>query len=132
MCVLRTHGRQTGKIREAALDYAAAPDGGIWIMAGWGAETRWYRNLVADPSVEVAIGRRTRRGTARTVTEPAEAAAAKRAVLLASGLAGRSGGVDPRTASDERLALVYDGLPAVHISFARPEDACPPTSPSTA
>lgn len=118
MCVLRTRGRRTGRVREATLDYARASDGGIWVIAGWGAATQWYQNLLADPGVEVAMGRRVRRGTAAVLVEPGDRIPAVRAVLLASGMAGRSGGIDPRTATDTRLAEVYGGFPVIHIRFA--------------
>ncbi len=50
--LLRVRGRKSGLWREAPLSYLVA-DGAVWIMAGFGARTEWYRNLVVDPGVEV-------------------------------------------------------------------------------
>jgi deazaflavin-dependent oxidoreductase (nitroreductase family) len=118
LCVLRTTGRKTGIAREAALDYAAAPDGGIWLAAGWGTETRWYLNLLADPAAEVMCDGTTRRGLASTVVDPAERLQAIRAILVASGFVARLYGYDPATVSDDRLARDFATTPIVHVSFS--------------
>jgi deazaflavin-dependent oxidoreductase (nitroreductase family) len=118
LLVLRTRGRKSGAWREASLDYAAAPGGdGVLVAAGWGDATQWYRNLLADPRVEVVVRGRRHAGTASVVTEPAEWIRDLRAVLLGSGMAGRSGGVDPRRDPDERLAQAYAGTPVIHVAF---------------
>jgi deazaflavin-dependent oxidoreductase (nitroreductase family) len=117
LCVLRTRGRKSGRVREAALDYAPAPDGGIWLVAGWGRETRWYLNLLADPAVEVTCEGRTRRGVATTVADPAVRLRALRAILAASGFVARMYGYDPRTVPDERLERDFETTPVVHVAF---------------
>jgi deazaflavin-dependent oxidoreductase (nitroreductase family) len=116
LLVLRTRGRRSGLWREAALDFAAAPDG-VLVAAGWGAATRWYGNLVADPHVAVSLGGPWRPGTARTIEDPAERVAALRAVLRAAGAAGRGGGLDPGRDPDEAIAAHYAGIPVVHVRF---------------
>jgi len=115
LCLLRVRGRRSGRPREVVLDYARSPDGAIWLLAGWGNATRWYQNVLANPEVEITIGRRTRPGTARLVTDPAERVRAVRAVLLSSGVAGRMVGVDPAADSDERLATVFEAIPVVAV-----------------
>jgi deazaflavin-dependent oxidoreductase (nitroreductase family) len=70
MLLLVTRGRRSGKRRYSGLNYAE--DGAtVYVMSGYGPRTDWYRNLVADPRVEVRIGRRRWRAVAKTVTEPA-------------------------------------------------------------
>ncbi|HEX7951160.1 MAG TPA: nitroreductase family deazaflavin-dependent oxidoreductase [Candidatus Limnocylindrales bacterium] len=117
LCVLRTRGRRSGKLREAALDYADAPDGGIWIAAGWGRATAWYLNLLSDPRVSVTCEGRTRAGHATSITDPAERLRAIRAILVASGFVARLYAYDPRTASDSRLAADFATTPIVHVAF---------------
>jgi deazaflavin-dependent oxidoreductase (nitroreductase family) len=117
LCVLRTRGRRTGQLREAALDYATAPDGGIWLLAGWGRSTAWYLNLQSDPHVTVTLEGATRTGLATTVTAPDERLGALRAVLVASGFVARLYGYDPRTVTDERLAADFATTPVVHVAF---------------
>jgi len=116
LCILRTKGRKSGIVREVSLNYALAP-GGVWLMAGWGTATQWYANLLADKHAEVAIDGRARAGLAATVEEPAERLRAVRAVLLASGWAGRAYGFDPATVDDERLARATAAFPVIHVGF---------------
>lgn len=67
--LLVTRGRRTGKPRYTGLNYAE--DGGtVYVMSGFGMHTDWYRNLVADPRVEVRVGRRRWPAIASTVTDP--------------------------------------------------------------
>jgi len=80
LCVLRTRGRRTGRIREVPLDYAPAGDG-IYVLAGLGDRTHWLSNLRADPHVEVQFGRRLFPGIACEVTTPAERLVAVRSLL---------------------------------------------------
>ncbi len=66
--LLVTRGRRTGKPRYTGLNYAE--DGGtVYVMSGFGARTDWYRNLVADPRVEVRVGKRRWCAIAETVTD---------------------------------------------------------------
>ena len=63
LMVLRTRGRRTGLIRAAPLGYVVL-DGAIYCCAGFGETTAWYRNVLADPGVEVVLPGRTLRGRA--------------------------------------------------------------------
>ena len=117
LCVLRTRGRRSGRLREVALDYGPAPDGGIWITAGWGRSTAWYLNLQSDPRVTVTLEGATRPGRATTVTDPVERIGALRTVLRASGFVARLYGYDPETVSNERLAADFAAIPVVHVAF---------------
>lgn len=123
LCVLQTRGRRSGKLREAALDYADAPSG-IWVAAGWARSTAWYLNLLAEPRVSVSLEGRRRDGIATTVTDPIERLRAIRAILAASGFVARLYGYDLRTVSDERLDADFEATPIVLVTFA-------PTVPTT-
>jgi deazaflavin-dependent oxidoreductase (nitroreductase family) len=67
--LLRTVGAKTGQRRTNALTYAR--DGADYvIVASMGGAPRspgWYHNLRADPEVEIQIGTRRMRATARAV-----------------------------------------------------------------
>jgi deazaflavin-dependent oxidoreductase (nitroreductase family) len=75
--LLLTHeGRRTGKVRTNPLVYLADGDR-LVIVASYGGAPQhpsWYHNLVANPGVEVQIGKTRRPMTARTAT-PEERAA---------------------------------------------------------
>lgn len=57
--LLTTTGRKSGKPRHTPLEYRREEGSGCpVIMAGWGGNTDWKRNIQADPHVQVQIGRR--------------------------------------------------------------------------
>lgn len=60
--LLTTTGRKSGRPRTQPLLYAQAGDGYAVIASKGGADAHplWYRNLQANPGVEVTIGRVTR------------------------------------------------------------------------
>jgi len=116
LCVLRTRGRRTGRIRQVPLDYAPAGDG-IYVLAGLGDRTHWLSNLRADPHVEVQFGRRVLPGIAREVTTPAEWLVAVRSVLCHCGFVGYCYGFSPFRVSDARLARATRGVRAVRIEL---------------
>ncbi len=66
--LLRTVGRRTGELRTTPLQYERV-DGAICIGSARGTAADWYRNLVADPRVEVRIGRSRFLGSAETITD---------------------------------------------------------------
>lgn len=69
--LLTTRGRTTGRRRTTPLTCFPRADGSIVLVASYGGDARdpaWYRNLRADPEVEVRQGRERRRMQARTAT----------------------------------------------------------------
>lgn len=57
--LLTTIGRKSGKPRHTPLEYRYDPaDDSYFIMAGWGGNTDWFRNVTANPNVSVQVGRR--------------------------------------------------------------------------
>jgi deazaflavin-dependent oxidoreductase (nitroreductase family) len=114
LMMLRTTGRTTGRRREAPLGYAIL-DGAVYCCAGFGRRTAWYRNLLADPRVEVLLPTIALAGTAETVTDEAEWARAFSAYWRAVGIVGRWTLGDVEQASPERLARLRAELPLVRI-----------------
>ena len=56
--LLTTTGRKTGKPRHTPLEYRRKDGSGYFIiMAGWGGNTDWARNIIKDPRVHVQAGR---------------------------------------------------------------------------
>jgi deazaflavin-dependent oxidoreductase (nitroreductase family) len=112
--LLRTTGRKSGKKRYAPLDYAII-DGAVYCLAGFGTGTHWYRNIGADPRVEVILPGGSFAGVAEKVTDDAERVRALRQVGIAGGIPGFGLGVNPRTASDEALREHGATVPVVRI-----------------
>jgi deazaflavin-dependent oxidoreductase (nitroreductase family) len=111
--LLRTTGRRSGLPREVALGYAIL-DGSVYVSAGFGPRTAWYRNLVADPRVEIILPAGRFAGIAEPVTDPEELDRAWRALIRALGILGRAFvcGADARPSV---LAASTAGLPLVRI-----------------
>ncbi len=112
--VLRTRGRRTGRWRDAPLAYAIR-DGAVYVIAGFGPRAHWFRNLQADPKVEVRLPAGAFSGSAEEVTDPEERRAALRDVLRACGLVSPAFGLDPWRDTDEALARKSEGLPLVRV-----------------
>ena len=100
--VIRHRGRKSGKEYLTPVNYAIV-DGEIYCLAGFGPTCDWYRNIMADPRVQLWLpaGRRE----ARAASAPGTAGRAKllREIIIASGFAGPLMGVDQRKLSDEDL-----------------------------
>ena len=57
--LLTTTGRKSGLLRYTPLEYEYDHEGNRYrVAAGWGGNTDWYRNLLANPHVTVQVGRR--------------------------------------------------------------------------
>ncbi len=60
LCLMITHvGRKTGCLRQTVLEvihYDPTTQECI-VMAGYGAQSDWYRNIQAQPAIEVQVGR---------------------------------------------------------------------------
>lgn len=76
ICLLTTTGKKSGQPRTVPLCYMADGDNVILVASQGGVPTnpQWYRNLVADPRVTVAVGRRRREMRARTASADERAA----------------------------------------------------------
>jgi deazaflavin-dependent oxidoreductase (nitroreductase family) len=114
MMVLRTIGRKTGKERYAPVNYAIL-NGDIYCMAGFGKDTHWYRNLQAQPNIEIIIPSGPLAGVAEDVTNSEEVTPAIRQILKNSGLVGFLAGFNPFTISDNELLDKTKDFPLVRI-----------------
>jgi deazaflavin-dependent oxidoreductase (nitroreductase family) len=115
LMVLRTRGRRTGLIRPAPLGYVVL-DGAIYCCAGFGENTAWYRNVLADPWVEVVLPGRTLQGTAIPVSAPYEWTRAYRALIASMGVVGRLTVGNVRELDDAELLAAHGGVPVVRIT----------------
>jgi len=116
--VLRVRGRRTGIIRETPLNYLIE-DGAAWVMAGFGQRTEWYRNLRADPAVELRLPGRRIAGTAEEVSDPATRARMIPRLVRATGLPGTMVVPSPWTTPDEAILDATAWVPLIRI---RPRD----------
>ena len=74
LVVLRSTGAKTGAPRDVPLGYLTDGDDVILIASNYGQPRNpaWYRNLVANPKVEVLAGKRSGTYKATEITDPSE------------------------------------------------------------
>jgi deazaflavin-dependent oxidoreductase (nitroreductase family) len=117
--LLTTTGRTSHLPRHTPLGYLVA-DGAAWVMAGYGPSTLWYRNLVAEPRVEVLLpARPSLRAVADEVLDPAIRARIIPPLVRSMRLPGAIIGADPGTATDEAILELTAWVPLIRL---RPED----------
>lgn len=114
--VLRVRGRKSGIMRSTPLNYLIADDA-VWVMAGFGRRTEWYRNLLADPEVEVRLPGRRFAGTAEEVLDPDVRARMLPRLVRAAGLPGSMVVPSPLTSPDEAILDATAWVPLVRITM---------------
>jgi deazaflavin-dependent oxidoreductase (nitroreductase family) len=112
--VVKTIGRKTGKERYVPVNYAIR-EGNIYCMAGFGKGTHWYRNLQAQPNIEIIIPSGPLAGVAEDATNSGEALVILRQLLKNSGFAGFLAGFNPFSISDTELCEKTKDFPLVRI-----------------
>ncbi len=118
--VLTTTGRKSGLKRRAPVNYARL-NGDVYCLAGFGQSTHWYRNVMADPAVEVWLPDGWWAGYAEEVTDPEDRLSAVRQVMFNSGFAAEAfEGIDPHTISDETLREKAADWPVIRVRLEQP------------
>lgn len=103
--VLTTIGRTSGRPRRTPLNYAIV-DGELYCTAGFGSISDWYRNIRANPEVEIWLPDGWWAGLAQEITDTTARLPLLREVLIGSGIVAPLAGVNPHTLSDEALSAV--------------------------
>ncbi len=110
-----THiGRKSGLRRRTPVNYAEV-DGELYCTAGFGSISDWYRNILANRSVEVWLPEGWWSGIAEEVIDPKLRGPLMRQVLIGSGFAARVVGIDPHTLTDDELETLTDKYQLIHI-----------------
>ena len=112
--VLTHNGRKTGLRRQTPVNFAIV-DGEVYCVAGFGRGSDWYRNLLAEPRVDVWLPKGWWAGIAEDISDSPQRIQIIRQVMIASGFAARLAGIDPLRMSDEELADASASYPLVHI-----------------
>lgn len=116
--LLRTTGRRSGLRRPTPLGYLVA-EGAAWVLAGYGPSTLWYRNLVANPEVEILLPARPPFAARATDTlDPAVRVRIIPRLVRSMALPGTAIGDLPWRASDERILELTAWVPLVRLAPA--------------
>lgn len=130
--VLTTTGRKSGLPRKTPLQYEQL-DGEIYVGSARGESADWYRNLVADPAVQVQLGSEIFTARAEPLRGPVEILAFLhlrlqrhplmiRMLLLMHGL--------PPWAGERDLRRLAERLAVVALRDLRRGSLSAPTSPA--
>ncbi len=128
MLLLRVRGRKSGIVRDTPLTYLIA-EGAAWVMAGFGPTTQWYRNLLADPEIEVWLPGRVLRCRAAEVRDPAVRARILPALTRSAGVPGAMVGCNPWRSPDNRILELLAGTPLVRLTPVEGPIAAGPDDP---
>jgi deazaflavin-dependent oxidoreductase (nitroreductase family) len=114
-------GRKSGLERQVVVEVIGKEgDGDIYYIAsGWGKTSQWYKNLQAQPNIDIQIGRR-RWGVQAIVLPPEEGAQIlmsyrERAPRAARELGAVMGLNMVSSTPDELVAMVRDSLPILAL-----------------
>ncbi|NQV07015.1 nitroreductase family deazaflavin-dependent oxidoreductase [bacterium] len=122
LMVIEHVGRKSGAAYRTPVNFTrCGPD--TYCLAGFGPRTDWYRNVLAQPDIAIWLpdGRWT--AAAVDVSDSSERLPLMRRVLIDSGFASRSVGLNPKVASDETLAAATDSYRLLRITPVEREDA---------
>lgn len=98
-----THtGRKSGLRRRTPVNYALIGDD-LYCVAGFGQVSDWYRNILANPQVELWLPDSWWAATAQDISSEPQRLNLVRLVLLSTGMVAPLYGIDPRKISDAAL-----------------------------
>jgi deazaflavin-dependent oxidoreductase (nitroreductase family) len=117
--VIQHIGRKTGKVRQTPVNYAEV-DGEIYCTAGFGSISHWYRNLLANPEVEIWLPDGRFHAHAQDITDTPNALPLLRQVLINSGFAATAVGLTPQTMSDAELAAATASYRLMRFTKTQP------------
>lgn len=114
--VIRHRGRKSGREYLTPVNYAIV-ENEIYATAGFGPVTDWYRNLLANPDVEIWLPDGRHRAHTCDVSGSPFRARLLREVAIASGFAGPLLGVDQRKLTDEQLEKAAKDYRLIHFEL---------------
>jgi deazaflavin-dependent oxidoreductase (nitroreductase family) len=110
-----THtGRKSGLRRRTPVNYAPIA-GDLYCTAGFGAISDWYRNILANPQVEVWLPGGWQRGITEDISQDPRRLPLLRQVIIASGIVGPLMGVNPPKMSDAEFDQVTTSYRLIRI-----------------
>ena len=116
--VIKHRGRKTGRERLTPVNYAMVA-GEIYCTAGFGPGSDWYRNILANPEIELWLPEGKRKACAEDVSGVPNRIFLLRQVLIASGFAGPLFGIDQKKFTDEQLSTITKDYCLIHFMLEK-------------
>lgn len=115
--VIKHRGRKSGREYLTPVNYAIV-DGEIYCTAGFGSVSDWYRNMLANPRVELWLSEGKDYYCAEDISDSPNRLFLLRQVIIASGFVGPLFGINPKKLDDVQLDAISREYRLVHF---RPE-----------
>ena len=112
--IIKHRGRKSGKEYLTPVNYAIV-DGEIYCTAGFGSISDWYKNLQADPNIELWLPEGKRSACAEDVSNSPNRLFLLRQVLIGAGFAAPMFGINPRKVNDEQLDALSKDYRLIHF-----------------
>ena len=112
--VIKHCGRKSGKEYLTPVNYAVV-DGEVYCTAGFGSISDWYRNMMANPDVEILLPKGWRKAKAEDVSNSPNRIYLMRQVIIGSGFAGLLFGVNQKKLNDEQLDTITKEYRLIHF-----------------
>lgn len=112
--VLKTIGRKSGKLYYVPVNYTIY-GGNIYCISGFRKESDWYRNLHANPEIDIILPGSSVYARMQEISEPDEKRIVTRQILINAGFAGFFEGYNPRRISDEELQRKTADMPLLRF-----------------
>lgn len=114
--VIKHRGRKSGKEYLTPVNYAVV-DGEIYCTAGFGSISDWYRNMLANPNIELWLPEGWRKARGEDISDSPKRLHLFRQVIIASGFAGPLFGVNQKKLNDEQLDGVSKEYRLIHFTM---------------
>ena len=114
MMVLKTIGRKSGKTYYTPVNYAIHK-GNVYCISGGRRGSDWFRNLLANPEIEIILPGGAIFARAEEVSDVNEKILVARRVLINAGFAGFFEGYNPRRIRDDQLQAKIEDLPLLRF-----------------
>lgn len=112
--VLKTIGRKSGRVRYVPVNYTIYK-GNIYCISGWRKVSDWYKNLHANPEIEIMLPGGTLFARMEEICDPNEKGLVARQVLKNAGFAGFFEGYNPWRISDAEFKQKTADLPVLRF-----------------
>ncbi len=118
--VIKHRGRKSGREYLTPVNYAIV-SGEIYCTAGFGTISDWYRNMLANPRVELWLPEGKKWYCAEDISSSPDRLFLLRQVIIASGFAAPLFGINQKKLDDEQLNKASRNYRLVHFTEYHPE-----------
>jgi len=116
--VVKHCGRKSGNEYLTPVNYAIV-EGEIYCTAGFGSISDWYRNMLANPNIELRLPEGWRKAHAEDISDSPNRLFLLRQAIIASGFAGPLFGINQKKLNDEQLDAATKDYRLIHFIMDR-------------